>query len=305
MTEEITSAFLLWRQFINSNRDNPNPGLIVFHDLAKRFQMFAIEADLNKVFEIGGSCGFAPVSIINILVLHDAYFRLLQAGILNRGNCRFLDSLYHPTFPELSYNANNKEILAPWITLPAQEILLDIGLSNYTVVEYGSGMSTFFFSSEAKICYSFEDDKDPAGHGSWSSKMKSQSINLISALPDDARCLPECVVKDLWQGRDNLLISIDGGDRCKHLKDWAEFIINNAHLPILLLIDNSEINEFDDDFKRLLSAKASIYHCYGNVYGQLTTKQCTSFATLNPALLHGACTAPSAHDQRWGKMNMQ
>ena len=177
MTERITNAFSLWRQFINSNRDNPNPGLIVFHDLTKRFQVLAIEADLNEVFEIGRSYGFAPVSIINILVLHGAYFRLLQAGILNRGNCRFLDSLYHPTFPELSYNVNNKEILAPWITLPAQEILLDIGLSNYTVVEYGSGMSTFFFASEAQTCYSFEDDKDPAGHGSWSSKMKNQSIN--------------------------------------------------------------------------------------------------------------------------------
>jgi len=75
------------------------------------------------------------------------------------------------------------------------------------------------------------------------------------------------VVKDLWQGRDNLLISIDGGDRCKHLSDWGEYIINNAHLPILLLIDNSEASGFDDAFKRLLSAKASICHCYGNVYG--------------------------------------
>ena len=104
---------------------------------------------------------------------------MLQAGILDKGKNRFLDSLYHPNSPELTYNVNNKETLAPWITLPAQEILLDIGLSNYTVVEYGSGMSTFFFASEAKICYSLEDDKDPAGHGSWSSKMKSQSISLI------------------------------------------------------------------------------------------------------------------------------
>ena len=77
MTEEITSAFLLWRQFINSNRDNPNPGLIVFHDLAKRFQVLAIEADLDKIFEIGSSYGFAPGSIINMLVLHSAYFMLL------------------------------------------------------------------------------------------------------------------------------------------------------------------------------------------------------------------------------------
>ena len=196
MTEEIKSAFSLWRQFINSNRDNPNPGLIMLHDLAKRFQVLAIEADLNEVFEIGRSHGFAPVSIINILVLHGAYFRLLQVGILNRGNCRFLDSLYHPTFPELSYNVHNKEILAPWITLPAQEILLDIGLSNYTVVEYGSGMSTFFFASEAKICSSFEDDKDPAGHGSWSSKMKNQSINQ-SILSRHSLMMPDAY-PNLW-----------------------------------------------------------------------------------------------------------
>ena len=104
------------------------------------------------------------------------------------------------------------------------------------------------------------------------------------------------MVRDLWHGRDNLLISINGGDRCKHLSDWGEYIIANPHFPILLLIDKSEINGFDDAFKLLLSAKASIYHCYGNVYGQLTTKQCTSFTTLNPGLLHGACAAPSAHD---------
>jgi len=113
------------------------------------------------------------------------------------------------------------------------------------------------------------------------------------------------VVNDLWHGRNNLLISIDGGDRCKHLSVWAEYIINNPHSPILLLIDNSEINGFEDAFKRLLRASASIYHCYGNVYCQLTTKQCTSFATLNPGLMYGICAAPSSHDQRWGKMNMQ
>ena len=113
------------------------------------------------------------------------------------------------------------------------------------------------------------------------------------------------MLKNLWQGKDNLLISIDGGDRCKHLNDWTKFIINNQKFPILLLIDNSEVTGFDDAFKLLVGAKAAIYHCYGNVYGQLTTKQCTSFATFNPKLMHGICAAPSAHDQRWGKMNMQ
>lgn len=174
---QIQQAFSIWRQYIDSNRDNPKPGLIIFHDLAKQFQKLAIEADLSEIFEVGRTNGFAPVSIINILILHGAYFRLLQAGIINRGISRFVDSLYQPTFPELSYNVTNQDILAPWITLPAQEILLDLGLSDFTVVEYGSGMSTFFFTKEAKFCFSFEDDLDPAGRGSWSFKMINQSIN--------------------------------------------------------------------------------------------------------------------------------
>jgi hypothetical protein len=175
--DQIQQAFSIWRKFIDSNRDNPKPGLIIFHDLAKQFQKLATEADLSEIFEIGIANGFAQVSIINILILHGAYFRLLQAGIINRGVSRFVDSLYQPTFPELSYNVINLDILAPWITLPAQEILLDLGLSNFTVVEYGSGISTFFFCQEAMYCYSFEDDLDPAGRGSWSSKMINQSIN--------------------------------------------------------------------------------------------------------------------------------
>ncbi len=305
----IHHAFSLWRQFIDSNRDNLQPGLIVYPELAKGFQAVAIDAEIAEVFEIGRSYGFAPVSIINMLALNGGYFRLLQSGVLSRGECRFLDSLYHPTFPELTYNVNNSEILAPWITLSAKEALLDLGLSSYTVVEYGSGMSTFFFVKEAKACYSFEDDADPAGRGSWSSVMQAQagrinqSINLIR--PDLNNCLPECIVQDLWQGIGNLLVSIDGGDRCKHFSDWAKYIGANRQHPIVLLVDNSEIGGFDKDFERLCFMGASIDHCYGNVYGQLTTKQCTSFVTFNPALMHLAGAAPSGHDQRWGKMNMQ
>ena len=109
----------------------------------------------------------------------------------------------------------------------------------------------------------------------------------------------------MWRGKGNLLVSVDGGNRLKHVEDWVEYMIKNQDLPILLLIDNSEWDFFASAFKTLLSKNTYIFHCYGNVYGQLTTKQCTSFATFNPILMHGACTAPMAHDQRWGKMNMQ
>jgi hypothetical protein len=178
MKQIIHNAFSLWREFTNNNKNNTNPGLIINPGLAKAFQVVAIEAEIAEVFEIGRAYGFSPVSMINILSLHGGYFRLLQSGVLKRGECRFLDSLYHSTFPELSYNTNNAEILAPWITLSAQEVLLDLNLSNYTVVEYGSGMSTFFLAKEAKECYSFEDDQDPAGKGSWTSAMQAQASRI-------------------------------------------------------------------------------------------------------------------------------
>lgn len=182
MKQIIHDAFSLWREFASNNKNNTNPGLIINPGLAKSFQVVAIEAEIAEVFEIGRSYGFAPVSIINILSLHGGYFRLLQSGVLKRGNCRFLDSLYHSTFPELTYNTNNAEILAPWITLSAQEVLLDLSLSSYTVVEYGSGMSTFFFAKEARECYSFEDDQDPAGKGSWTPAMQAQASRLNQSI---------------------------------------------------------------------------------------------------------------------------
>ena len=170
-------------------------------------------------------------------------------------------------------------------------------------------MSTFFFAKEARECYSFEDDQDPAGKGSWTPAMQAQasrlnqSINLIR--PELYNDSPELIVRDLWKGNGNLLVSIDGGDRCKHFKDWANYIDSYQHHPIVLLVDNSEISYFEQEFVKLCSKRASIYHHYGSVYGQLTTKQCTSFVTFNPALMHLAGAGPSGHDQRWGKMNMQ
>jgi len=309
MNSAVSDAFLLWREFVDSNSSHDSQGLIIFPELQRAFSAILTDITLAEIFDVGIKYGFAPVSIINILVLHGAYPRLLQEGVLKRGSCRFLDSLYHPTFPSLKYNTFNQDINAPWITLSAQEVLLDMALKDFIVVEYGSGMSTFFFSRESNQCYSFEDDKDPAGKGSWTNQMLEQAgkldldIKLIT--PTDHNILPGYIVSNIWEKHGgNLLISVDGGDRDRHFADWADYVLAHRYAPIVLLVDNSDIG-FHEQFAMLSAGGASIFHHYGNVYGQLTTKQCTSFCTTRPDLLVSKTSSPKDHDMRWGRMNMQ
>jgi hypothetical protein len=310
MTESsVNHAFSLWRHFINLNSDSDVQGLIVIIELQSAFSAIVADAPLAQIFDIGGKHGFAPVSITNILALHGGYPKMLQEGFLKRANCRFLDSLYHPTFPSLKYNTNNQDINAPWITLSAQEVLLDMALKNFVVVEYGSGMSTFFFSRESKQCYSFEDDEDPAGKGSWTNQMleqaSKQNLNLNLITPDESNILPDNIIANIWQKHGaNLLVSIDGIDRSRHFTDWVEYILSNRYDPIVLLVDNTDIG-FHEQFALLASSGASIFHHYGNIYGQLTTKQCTTYCTTRPDLLVSKSSSPADHDKRWGQMNFQ
>jgi len=308
-TKNIHDAFSLWRNYIDANSNHESPGLIIFGDLQRAFSSITLQEPIEEILKVGVEHGFAPVSIINIIILHGGYFRLLQSGILQRGGTRFIDSLYHPTFPSLSYNCINLDINAPWITLSAQEALLDMDLSNVIVVEYGSGMSSFFFARSAKCCFSFEDDGDPAGKGGWSKQMVEMSkqlaidIHLIS--PTNENTTPEWVSNNLLINNDISLISIDGIDRCRHFSEWSQYITQNRKKQVVILLDNSEIDSFRESFEYLWENEACIYHHYGNVYGQLTTKQCTSMITYHPKLLVGSSPAPSMHDKRWGKMNFQ
>ena len=135
------------------------------------------------------------------------------------------------------------------------------------------------------------------------SKQLGININLIS--PVAGNTSPKWVIDNLLSDNANLLILIDGIDRCKHFAEWSEYITQNPNKKVILLLDNSEIDGFRETFHHLYSDNAFIVHHYGNVYGQLTKKQCTSFITYHPNLLVGASPAPSTHDKRWGKMNFQ
>ncbi len=304
--DQIHKAFLLWRHFQEENISLKQPGLIYVEGLQKALSHIALYEPLQKIFEIGSEYGFSKSEVGNILLIHGAYFRLIKEGLLSRAQSRFIDSLYQPGFPSLEYNTQNQDILAPWITLPAQEALLDLELDRFTVIEYGSGISTFFFAFESKKCFSFEDDNDPHGGISWIARMQKQAnninqpINLIS--PDKINVKPSYIIQNYCYDEGPILVSIDGLDRENHFSEWSQYISQNKDKLILLLIDNTDIG-FESQFLLLADHGASIVHHYGFTYGQFEpNKGCTSFCTLHPQLLIGKNPSPKFHDRRWGGM---
>ena len=305
----LDNAFDAWSRYIKTAKWDAQARHALSRELFTLFPLVIRECDLQSIFLTGRQHGFAPVSVVNIIILHGGYHRLLESGFLSVGHTRFIDSLYQPTFPELDYNTANSSILAPWITLPAQEALLDISLQDALVVEYGSGASTFFFKQYAARVISFEDDSDPAGGASWTNLMKQRakqlSVDIDLIRPDNDNVMPSYILSNLWSRTGKILVMIDGLNRYKHFSDWAESICADQSLPIVLLVDNSEIGSFRSIFAKLIQAGSTVTHYYGNVYGQLTTKQCTSFVTFAPKLLHSRVSAPADHDLRWGKMNFQ
>ncbi len=305
----IHKAFQLWKAYIKLNEKNQTEDSIIIPDGFQRaFLEMAAEADLKDIFRIGNLNGFSYSEITNILIMHGAYFRLLKTGVITREDTRFIDSLYQQNLPSLKYYTTNSKITAPWITLPAQELLLDIELPKYTVIEYGSGISTFFFKKEARNCITFEArnvGESDLGMGlNWWELMhkraKELDINIELKEPNEINVMPEYIINNYWEKDSNLLVFIDGGDRRKHFQDWAEYIADDQQSPILLLVDNSSGLGQKDAFNYLSENGCTLFHNYGHIYGQFTSKDCTSFCTYRTDLLTGPNASPRHHDKRWG-----
>ena len=290
-------------------RNNESPAINKVPQMQRYFAESVLNYSIDDIYEVGKTYLFSHSTILNMIILHGGYFKLLESGRMSRSYLRHIDSLYQPTFPSLQYNTVNHDILAPWITLSAQEVLLDLDLGKFIVIEYGSGMSSFFFCKNTYKCFSYEDDMDPAGKGKWSEEMKRVSkivsceLNLITPNPSNIK--PKYVLNNLIADNDQkILINIDGGDRSKHFKDWVEFLSENKNLKVILMVDNSHLCKFDSSFKILKREGATVVHHYGNVYGQLVTNQCTSFCTFMPSLLTSKKTSsPHFHNQKWGVVN--
>lgn len=117
----------------------------------------------------------------------------------------------------------------PWFTYPAIEYLSQLDLRNYTILEWGIGNSSLFFSGRCKEIFSIEHNED------W--------FNLIkNNLPGNAH--PFLVTEDEYLQKPKELntqfdlIIVDGIQREGCLKVATEILAANG----IIIFDNSDRN---------------------------------------------------------------
>ena len=299
----IASAFDALESYRSSLESSGQQDLALLSQLSSRFSLCIQKYSARDFFKEGDARGYPSMNVLNLLLIHGGYVKALSEGCIRRSSFRYFDSLFLEPFIPLKYYSLNSDLTAPWITLPAQEALLDIDLSQFIVIEYGSGISTFFFAREAKACYSFESNSDMTGGGDWSSKMHETAaildLNLHLIEPSSGNTSPSNVISDYCDQDSPLLISIDGEFRKLHLAEWSSWLIRNPNSNVIIVLDNSENIKFAASLNDLSSAGAAIINYYGPVYGQAFSRQCTTIITFNPRLLVSKSISPALHDKRW------
>lgn len=117
----------------------------------------------------------------------------------------------------------------PWFTYPAIEYLSQLDLSNYTILEWGLGNSSLFFSGRCKEIFSIEHNEE------WFSLIKNN-------LPGNARPFlvteAEYVQKAKDINRQFDLVIVDGIQREGCLNVALEILANNG----IIIFDNSDRN---------------------------------------------------------------
>jgi hypothetical protein len=115
----------------------------------------------------------------------------------------------------------------PWYTYPAIDFLDTKDFSNKTVLEFGSGHSTFWWAKRARKVVSFESDPKWYGHVRSAAPDNAE----VFLIPDDLRGLESCL-----EGRAFEVIIVDGLDRLKAAAQAVDLL--GAEGGIIL--DNSD-----------------------------------------------------------------
>lgn len=301
---DVRTAFEALKQLHEITSKEGICSIDYYKSFAELFNREVFSRNPRELLAIGTSVGIPPASIIGLIILHGGYPDLIMNNIINRKDYKFFESLYHSTWLPLKYNVLQEDVTAPWITLSAQEALLDIDLKSCSVIEYGSGVSTFFFARNCKEVITFEDDETSLDGVRWSSIMKNLATDMhyelsLYALAQDY-IDPYIATSMLKKTQEKLLVFIDGPQRERAFLKWSQYIIKNPELDVVLLIDSSDFEFFANIFELLSSFEATIFHHYGYVHGNAVIKSVTSFVTMRPSRLLNGSAAPSKHDSRWG-----
>lgn len=123
---------------------------------------------------------------------------------------------------------NNENYYLPWYTYPAIEYLQQYDYSDKSIIEWGSGNSTFFWAKKAKELVSIEDDFE------WYKKVydrKPKNVNIIHAKD---RLEYTSVLNKLNRTFD--VIIVDGKYRHECLSSAVKHLNKNG----FILFDNSD-----------------------------------------------------------------
>lgn len=122
---------------------------------------------------------------------------------------------------------DNHGVALPWYTYPAIDFLRYKHFSDRSVLEFGSGQSTLWWSERAKTVLSFEDDE------SWyQSLLKHVPANVRLILSDTAGSKVESEVNGMHFD----IIVIDGLDRLACAEKSAALLAEDG----AIILDNSE-----------------------------------------------------------------
>ncbi len=119
----------------------------------------------------------------------------------------------------------------PWISYDGQEMIAAHLRPDSRVLEYGSGMSTVWYSRHAGFVLSHEDDQEWHGIAGQTMKARPNVVHLLRTTPDEyARVDPE----HREPGFD--LVMIDGSYRDQCMDDALQLLRPGA----MVYLDNSD-----------------------------------------------------------------
>jgi len=167
------------------------------------------------------------------LKLNNYVDKLEQSGILKI----FKEGYGHTISKERKQSLNANGLPIPWFTYPAIEYLIQLNLKDKTVLEWGAGNSSLFFSSIAKKICSIEHNKN------WYNEISALKIPNQELIFREGN-LYVTAIKEFNQKFD--IVVIDGILR----DDCSKIAIQYLKSDGLIILDNSDRDPAIAEFLR-------------------------------------------------------
>jgi hypothetical protein len=125
---------------------------------------------------------------------------------------------------------NSKKI--PWYTYPAIEYLNNINFTEKSILEYGSGNSSIFWSNKSRDVLSIEHDRE------WYEKVKlSLNDNQTLLLKENNNEYEKSIIK---LDKEFDVIIIDGIRRVECAREIEKYLNKKSNEGYLVILDNSD-----------------------------------------------------------------